>query len=182
MNSRLHEAIMFATKAHNGQVRKGSPYPYIIHPMEVLQILTEMRMPEEVLMAGVLHDTVEDTDTTLEDIERTFGRNVAELVGYHTEDKSKTWQERKENGIREIHDGSTNVRALVLADKLANLRSLADDVEAIGEDVWSRFNAPYEKQKWYYGAMVEEFSHFNGLIESEPYYEELKSLYQKVFG
>lgn len=94
-SERIHKAIMFATLAHKNQTRKGNDIPYIYHPMEVLQILTEMGCKEDVKIAGVLHDTVEGTDITIEDIEKEFGKRVAFLVGGHTEDKSKTWVKRK---------------------------------------------------------------------------------------
>ena len=90
---RLNEAIVFATERHAGQVRKGSGKPYIVHPLEVLTILTDMEAGADVLIAGVLHDTVEDTGTTIEEIRSRFGDAVADLVAGCSEDKSKSWEE-----------------------------------------------------------------------------------------
>ena len=67
---KLKKAIEFATKAHEGQVRKYTGEPYIVHPLEVAEIVKTVEHTEEMLMAAVLHDTVEDTDTTIEDIDR----------------------------------------------------------------------------------------------------------------
>ena len=86
----LNRAIIFATERHAGQVRKGTDTPYIVHPLETMLILSNMQADLNVQSAGLLHDTVEDTDTTLEEIAALFGDDVASLVGHHSEDKSKS--------------------------------------------------------------------------------------------
>lgn len=154
---KLHEAIMFAVKAHKGQTRKGNDIPYIYHPMEVLQILTEMGCDEDVKIAGVLHDTVEDTDTTIDDIKAIFGESVAALVGGHTEDKSKSWDERKIDDINATRAGSIGLKSIVFADKYSNLLSLYDEYKVIGDKVYEKFNAGKEKQAWYYEEMLKIF-------------------------
>ena len=118
-NELLNKAIIYAVEKHAGQLRKGTQIPYIVHPMEVLALLNEMRADMTVIIAGVLHDTVEDTSATIDDIIREFGEDVAELVGNHTEDKSKTWFQRKSQGLRELAEGSFDLKCLVLADKLS---------------------------------------------------------------
>ena len=85
------KAVEFATAAHAGQMRKLSNQPYILHPLQVAETLEKAGFCEELVVAGLLHDTVEDTDTTLEQIEREFGTKVSSLVAAHTEDKTKTW-------------------------------------------------------------------------------------------
>ena len=126
-NYRLNKAITFATERHSGQVRKSTTIPYILHPLEVLQILYSMRADTDLLIAGVLHDTVEDTDTTLDEIREIFGDDVAELVASNSEDKSKTWDERKQHTITELAKADNRVKMLVLADKLSNIRSIVYD-------------------------------------------------------
>ncbi len=148
---------MFATNAHKGQTRKGNDIPYIYHPMEVLSILTEMGCDEDVKIAGVLHDTVEDTDTTIDDIRNIFGETVASLVGGHTEDKTKTWIERKEDDINALKAGSIGLKAIVFADKLSNILSLYDDYKVLGDMVYEKFNAGKELQAWYYGELLKVF-------------------------
>ncbi len=147
-NNRLSEAIIFATERHRGQFRKGTSTPYIVHPMETFQILYSMRADTNLLIAGVLHDTVEDTDTTLDEIIEKFGDDVADLVASNSEDKSKTWQERKEHTIKELANADIRVKMLIMADKVANIRSIAADYANIGNKLWKRFNAPKEKQAW----------------------------------
>lgn len=150
---KLNEAINFAVKKHSDQVRKATTIPYILHPLEVLQILYSMRADTNVMIAGVLHDTVEDTDTTLDEIMELFGSDVAQLVASNSEDKSKSRDERKKHTIAELANADKRVKMLVLADKLSNMRSIAIDYEKSGDELWERFNAPKEKQAWYYSGV-----------------------------
>ena len=138
----IHSAIIFATNAHKGQLRKGTDLPYIIHPMEVMQILCEMEADEVLKIAGVLHDTLEDTDTTEEEIEKLFGEKVLRLVKSNSENKTLSWQERKQHTIDELKTAPLDVQMLILADKLSNMKSLLADYTNQGEDLWKRFNAP----------------------------------------
>ena len=138
--NKIHLAIEFASEAHKKQYRKGTDRPYIVHPMEALQLLTEMQASEELKVAGVLHDTVEDTDMTLEDIEEHFGTVVAGYIAFVTEDKSKTWVERKGSAIEKTKEASLDLKMLKLADKLSNLRSIAFDYNREKDYVWNRFS------------------------------------------
>lgn len=174
----IHEAIIFAACAHEGQKRKGTNVPYIVHPFEVAQILTDAGGSESLVCAGLLHDTVEDTGVTLEEIQSKFGGEVAALVGLMTEEKSLSWEDRKQQAIDAVDDAmSREAKMLVCADKLSNLRSIQRDMDAIGESVWSRFRRGKEKQKWYYGTMIERLS----CLETYPMYGELKKLFSQVF-
>jgi (p)ppGpp synthase/HD superfamily hydrolase len=111
---------------------------------------------EEIVASGILHDTVEDTALTLEDIKRDFGENIAKIVeGSSEPDKSLSWKERKEHTIDFLKTASEDIRAVVCADKLHNIRSIIRDYEQVGEEVWGRFNAGKEQQKWYYKNIVE---------------------------
>lgn len=179
-SERIHKAVMFAAKAHTGQTRKGNDIPYIYHPMEVLQILTEMECDEDVKIAGVLHDTVEDTDTTIEDIKAEFGDNVASLVGGHTEDKSKTWVERKATDLSSLKSGNIGLKAIVFADKLSNILSLYDDYKVLGDVVYDRFNANKDMQAWYYGELLKVFDEFRNEL-CVDLVDEYKCIYRKLF-
>lgn len=89
----IDKAIAFATKAHEGQVRKGTSRPYIVHPLEVGEIISSMTEDEEVIAAAILHDTIEDCEGVTEEIlQREFGERVAFLVAQESEDKTKTWE------------------------------------------------------------------------------------------
>lgn len=180
-NERLTAAIHFATDAHAGQFRKGTSIPYITHPLEVLSILMRMDADTDLLMAGVLHDTVEDSDATMEQINELFGEDVASLVAHHTEDKSKSWSERKEHAIHSIAQADRRVKMLVMADKLSNLRSIAADYSKLGDKLWERFNAPREKQSWYYSGMQDAFWDMQTDVDTAPAYWEMTNLYKDVF-
>ncbi len=152
----LFKAIEFAAKAHHGQFRKQTRIPYIIHPLGVAQLLIEAGCGEEVVVAGLLHDTVEDTPATLADIEHEFGRAVADLVAGATEpDKRNPWEMRKQHTLDALKTASPELLQLICADKLHNLRSIRQDIAKAGEDaVWSRFSRPRERQRWFFEAIL----------------------------
>lgn len=146
--TKLDEAILFAAEAHAGAVRKSKTTPYIVHPVEDLAIVCTLTEDEKVRMAAVLHDTVEDTKTTLSDIEEKFGKRVAELVAAQSENKREgqpetdTWRIRKEEALEHLSHTDRDVKILYLGDKLSNVRDLCRDYRAVGEKLWERFNAP----------------------------------------
>lgn len=179
--TRLEVAIHYATDCHEGQMRKGTKIPFIMHPLEVMQILHGMNADTNLLIAGLLHDVVEDTNATIEEIKDIFGDNVVELVGGHTEDKTKTWEERKNTEIRETLEAPLRLKMLVLADKLANMRSIRKDYLTLGNALWERFNAGLKQQAWYYGNMIEVLKDMQNYPETKVYYCELVELYKEVF-
>ncbi|MCH5266705.1 MAG: bifunctional (p)ppGpp synthetase/guanosine-3',5'-bis(diphosphate) 3'-pyrophosphohydrolase [Lachnospiraceae bacterium] len=178
----LHQAILMAARAHKGQIRKGTQLDYIIHPMEVLEILASMKADINLRIAGVLHDTLEDTDLSMEQIQETFGDDVAELVSGHTEDKSKSWKERKRWHIERLQTGSKRHRMMVLADSLSNLRSMVIDYAAEGEKFWQRFHAPKTEQAWYYHGMRKAMISLREDPDTIAAYQEMESLCCKIFG
>ncbi len=182
MSERVFKAIEFATKAHTGQFRKGTKVPYIVHPLGVAKILIEAGCSEDVVVAGILHDTVEDSSTRINDIRREFGEVVARLVeGASEPDKSDTWENRKRHTIDNLETAPLDVVLVSLADKLANIRDIRADYEKLGDDVFLRFNRPKEKQEWYYRAMADVFSK---RIVDEPFLSlmlELRFEIVKVF-
>ena len=181
MKQLLHESIVFANKAHKGQLRKGTDIDYISHPMEVMQILTAMGADDKLIIAGVLHDTVEDTSTTLDEIEKCFGEEVAALVGNHTQDKSQPWLERKSMVVDQLQRADKRTKMLVLADKVSNLRSMYSNYQEVGEELWSRFNAPKEKQCWYYGAIMDALWDISEFDDVSPVYDEMTDLFKDIF-
>ena len=160
---KLEEAIIYATIMHQGKTRKLGDSPYILHPLEVAQILSTMTDDEDVITAGILHDIVEDTDGTLPEIEERFGERVAKLVSLETElkypgqDPKETWKRRKEESILMLKNSQDiGVKMLWLADKLANIRSLAGSYSAQGEKIWETLNQKDpERQHWYYQSIGE---------------------------
>ena len=183
---RLNEAISLAASAHAGQVRKGTDLPYIVHPLEVMTIVAGLTDDIEVLMGAVLHDTVEDTSVTLEDIREKFGERVAGLVAADSEDKredrpaSETWKIRKMETVEYVKNKATHEeKMIVLGDKLSNLRAIYREYRAIGDRVWEKFvMRDKSEHEWYYRSFVELFLEFQGT----PEYEEYKNLVEKVWG
>ena len=160
MTNSFQRSIRFATSAHAGQTRKGKPdVPYITHPLGVALILSRVGASEDVIVAGILHDTVEDSGgkITLDDISREFGVTVAELVDHVTEkDKLLSWEERKKEALAHIYEMPHDALLLKSADVLYNLNDLLADLAETGEEVWSRFGSPKEKQ----------IAHHNNLAEA----------------
>lgn len=163
MMNRLEEAIIYATIMHQGKLRKFRNNPFILHPLEVAQILSTMTDDDEVITAGILHDIVEETDGTLEEIEKRFGKRVADLVSSESEvsfpgeNPKTTWKRRKEMSLRVLRNSTDiGVKMLWLADKLANMRSLAALYSERGESLWDALhqNDP-AMQLWYYRSIAE---------------------------
>jgi (p)ppGpp synthase/HD superfamily hydrolase len=182
-SEKVFEAIEFAVKAHRGQFRKGTKLPYILHPLGVAKILIEHECYEEIVIAGILHDTVEDTPVTLDDIKEHFGVRVAGLVEALSEpDKSDSWENRKQHTIDYLKTAPVDVLLIACADKLNNIRAIQEDYAKHGETLWSRFNRPKMKQKWYYQALADVFV---SRIESEvskSLFTDFQSEVDKVFG
>ena len=151
----VDKAINFAAMAHNGQTRKSTSIPYISHPFAVGMLLQKIKCAEDVIAAGILHDTLEDTNTTFEDLAEHFGIRVAKLVLAASEqDKSLPWEERKQHTIDGLPDAYIEEIQIIIADKLHNLRSIRTDIEEHGENVWDRFNRGKRDQHWYYSSIV----------------------------
>lgn len=177
-NAILHQAILFATNAHKGQNRKGTEIPYISHPFEVAQILTSAGCKTPLIIAGLLHDVLEDTEVTSQTIEKEFGPLVLSLIQSNSEDKSLSWEERKQHTINYMtNEASLEELLLACADKLSNLRSIKADYNEYGNALWSRFNRGREQQSWYYSKLIDAFA---PLHEYEMYWE-ISNLYTDIF-
>lgn len=164
MMNKIEEAIIYATIMHQGKVRKLGNMPFILHPLEVAQIIATMTNDQDIITAGILHDVVEDTDGTLTEIEKRFGKRVASLVNsesekaYPGESKDATWKRRKEDSLKVLKDtDDQGVRMLWLADKLANIRSLAGNYSENGDKLWESFHQrDPEMHRWYYRTIAEQ--------------------------
>ncbi|MDZ4808471.1 MAG: HD domain-containing protein [Bacteroidota bacterium] len=160
----VSQALVYATEHHQFQSRKGTKIPYMAHLLNECKLLAEKDCSDEVLAASLLHDIVEDTDVTIEEVEEKFGKQVAEIVRGATEldklekkaiQKENSWQQRKEHTINFLQNEATIDQLMVTgADKLDNLRSITYDYSKIGDAVWKRFNASKEKQSWYYNSIA----------------------------
>ncbi|MFD1361175.1 HD domain-containing protein [Lentibacillus salinarum] len=176
------KAKAFAEKAHEGQTRKSSNEPYITHPIRVAKRLETSGFSDELVCAGYLHDVVEDTSYEIEDIKEVFGIQVARLVFAHTEDKSKSWRERKQHAIDTVKYAPKGEKYLIVADKLDNLLSMEKEYELQGDLLWDNFNAGYDLQKWYNESIAENM--YTGLAADEvpSYFWEFEEAVARVFG
>ena len=181
----LDRAIIFATNAHSGAVRKGGKLPYIVHPLEAAVIAASITDDTEVIAAAVLHDVVEDTEVTAEQLESEFGERIASLVCSDSEDKredrpaAETWEIRKRETLERIPKASRDEQIIILADKLANLRSVYNDYTEIGDALWNRFNVKDKsKHEWYYSGIAERLDK----VKNSNAFKEYLELLFAVFG
>lgn len=166
MQQNIDKAIRFAASAHKGQTRKAGNQPYIFHPLEVLNVVSTMTLDEDILCAAVLHDTVEDTDTSIVDIRKEFGDHVAKLVYYDSEDKrtdmkpEDSWKLRKQGTIDVLNDvDDIGGKMVCLGDKISNLRSFLVLSLTEGEKMWDHFNMKDPLMHyWYYDELRKALS------------------------
>ena len=172
----------FAVEAHQGTERRGKGYPYIIHPMEAASIVATITNDQEMLAAAILHDTVEDTDVTIDQIRELFGDRVAKLVQHETApmDDSMTWRERKAIQIKQLADAPYDSKVVALGDKLSNMRGIAWDYRTVGDEVWKLFHAPNGKSdvEWYYRSLANVMSELRETLA----YQEFVKLLEEIFG
>ena len=179
----ISDAIEFALTAHEGQVRKGNTTPYIIHPLRVGLILTELDCSDEIIAAGILHDTVEDTPVTHEDLKFFFGDAINAIVeGASEPDKSDTWENRKQHTIEYLKSAPREVLLVAGADKLDNIKETGKHLKEIGEGHWSSFKRPREQQEWYYRSLTQVFVSRIDDDMTHKLFTEYKSEVEKVFG
>ena len=160
-SSLMERALRLAARAHRTQTRKSSDVPYLSHPMAVAMILSRAGFDQDVtLAAALLHDVVEDTSLTLQELASEFPGEVVEIVEALSEDKTdadgeaRPWIDRKTEHIAGISKASADAKAVALADKLHNLQSMVADHDAIGDELWQRFNTDAGQIRWYYESML----------------------------
>ncbi len=162
LGPRFLRAFLFAAEKHKGQARKASTIPYIAHLMGVTSLVLEAGGDEDLAIAALLHDVVEDCGGApmLKEVRRRFGQRVAKIVDGCTDadtDPKPPWRKRKENYLRHLRTADADTRLVSAADKLNNVRSIFSDYRAVGESVWSRFNGKREGTLWYYRSLLDIF-------------------------
>lgn len=190
MNPLVEEALRFSSIRHEGQYRKGSTIPYLSHPFSVAFLLETDHQPPSVVAAGLLHDLIEDTSTEPQEILSRFGSDVLRLVlAVSEKNHEETWEHRKRMTLKRVKSLQFDEVALLVADKLHNLRSIRYDLDMEGMKVWQRFNRPMRDQSWYYHELLLAFEPFRsstdliGLYEQELhllFYGEKNAKDQKV--
>lgn len=179
----LDRAIIFAVKAHAGTERRGKGFPYIVHPMEAVEIVATMTPDQELLAAAALHDVVEDTPFTPEDIRREFGQRVADLVAAESDvvvegPEKDSWRFRKQAAIDRLARASRDAKMVALGDKLSNMRAISRDYAVKGEELWKIFHAPHPSDhEWHYRGLA------NALRELEDTFafKEFESLINQIW-
>jgi GTP pyrophosphokinase len=162
LGPRFLRAFLFAAEKHAGQGRKASTVPYIAHLMGVASLVLEAGGDEDLAIAALLHDVVEDCGGApmLKEVRRRFGKRVANIVEGCTDtdiDPKPPWRERKENYLRHLRNADPDTRLVSAADKLHNVRSILTDYRDVGESIWARFNGGRDGTLWYYRVLLDEF-------------------------
>lgn len=162
LGARFLRAFEFAAHKHAGQTRKASTIPYLTHLMGVASLVLEAGGDEDLAIAALLHDVVEDCGgvSMLREVRKRFGSRVAKVVDGCTDaygEPKPEWRERKENYLCHLAQADADTRLVSAADKLNNVRSILSDYREIGELVWARFNGGREGTLWYYRSLRDEF-------------------------
>jgi (p)ppGpp synthase/HD superfamily hydrolase len=178
---RFEEALVYATRLHAGQLRKGSGVPYVAHLLGVASLALEHGADEDEAVAALLHDAVEDQGGAprLEEIRARFGERVARIVAGCTDADvipKPPWRERKERYIAHLAEADASVRLVSAADKLHNARAILSDYRTHGETLWQRFKGGRDGTLWYYRSVVEAFRAFG----STPLTDELARIVDEL--
>ena len=181
----LDRAIVFAVQAHAGTERRGKGFPYIVHPMEATEIVATMTADQELLAAAMLHDTVEDTDVTVERLRAEFGERVAALVEAESDkfaegvSEEDSWHARKQAAIDRLARAPRDAKMVALGDKLSNMRAIARDYAVQGDALWNIFHAKDPKDhEWHYRGLAESLRE----LQDSFAFQEFERLINEVFG
>ena len=181
----VDRAIKFAVDAHAGTERRGKGFPYIIHPLEAMSIVAEMTKDPELLAAAALHDTIEDTSVTVEDLRKEFGGRVAQLVEEESDkfvegiSEEASWHDRKRAAIERIARASREAKMVAMGDKLSNLRAIWRDYQEKGDELWNIFHTKDRSDhEWHYRGLLESMKELEGTYP----FAEFESLLDDIFG
>ncbi len=153
----IKRAIQFAARKHDGQMRRETePLPYVTHLFSVALLVAEDGANDDVVTAALLHDTLEDTDTTREEIVESFNEHVATLVDSVSELKEKDgkrldWKERKTDYLVRLENASGDAVLIAIADKIDNIESKLEAFQKEGEALHKRWKQSPEEYLWYHG-------------------------------
>jgi len=180
----LDKAIIFAVNAHHNTERRGKGFPYIVHPMEAVEIVATITSDQELLAAAALHDTIEDTDVTVEDIRRTFGDRIAALVHAESDQftegisEEDSWHDRKQAAIDRLAKASHDAKIVAMGDKLSNMRAIWRDYQVKGDALWNIFHAKDKaSHEWHYRGLADSLSELHDTFA----YQEFVRLIDDVF-
>ena len=181
----LDKAIIFAVNAHHNTERRGKGFPYIVHPMEAVEIVSTITSDQELLAAAALHDTIEDTEVTVEDIRREFGDRIADLVHAESDQftegvsEEDSWHDRKQAAIDRLVAAPMDAKIVAMGDKLSNMRAIWRDYQVIGDELWNIFHVKDKaSHEWHYRGLAASLSDLSDTFA----YREFVRLVDEVFG
>ena len=179
------KAIAFAVKAHSGTERRGKGFPYIVHPMEAVEIVSTMTSDQELLAAAILHDTVEDTYVSIDMIREEFGPRIAGIVEAESDkfvegrSEKDSWHDRKGAAIKRLAEANHDTKIVALGDKLSNMRAIARDYSVMGDELWKIFHTSDPKDhEWHYRGLADSLRE----LEDTFAFKEFEMLINQVFG
>ena len=181
----LDRAIIFAVNAHHNTERRGKGFPYIVHPMEAVEIVATITPDQELLAAAALHDTIEDTDVTVEQLRELFGERVAHLVQEESDQftegvsEADSWHDRKQAAIDRLAHASHDAKIVAMGDKLSNMRAIARDYKLKGDALWSIFHVTDKaSHEWHYRGLAQSLAELGNTFA----YQEFVRLIDEVFS
>ena len=180
----LDRAIIFAVKAHAGTERRGKGFPYIVHPMEAMEIVATITPDQELLAAAALHDVVEDTEISADEIRREFGDRIAALVVAESDvfvegvSEEDSWHDRKQAAMDRLAAAPHDAKIVAMGDKLSNMRAIARDYAVKGDELWKIFHAKDPKDhEWHYRGLATALEELKDTFA----YREFVKLIDQVF-
>lgn len=181
----VDRAIVFAVKAHHDTERRGKGFPYIVHPMEAMEIVATITPDQELLAAAALHDTIEDTDVTVEQIRAEFGERIAELVHAESDQfpegvsEEDSWHDRKKAAIDRLSAASHDAKIVAMGDKLSNMRAIWRDYQVKGDELWKIFHVKDKaSHEWHYRGLAASLAELSDTFA----YQEFVALIDQVFA
>ena len=181
----LDRAIKFAVDAHHNTERRGKGFPYIVHPLEAVEIVATITPDQELLAAAALHDTIEDTDVTVEQIRAAFGDRIAELVHAESDQftegvsEEDSWHARKQAAIDRLAAAAHDAKIVAMGDKLSNMRAIWRDYQIKGDALWSIFHVKDKaSHEWHYRGLAASLSELSDTFA----YKEFVRLMDEVFA
>lgn len=184
----VDRAIKFAVDAHHNTERRGKGFPYIVHPMEAMEIVATITSDPELLAAAALHDTIEDTNVTVEQIRTTFGDRIAALVHAESDqidgvlfdgkNEEETWHARKQAAIDRLAAAPHDAKIVAMGDKLSNMRAIWRDYQMKGDELWNIFHVKDKaSHEWHYRGLAASLSELSDTFA----YQEFVRLIDEVF-
>ncbi|MBO7456108.1 MAG: bifunctional (p)ppGpp synthetase/guanosine-3',5'-bis(diphosphate) 3'-pyrophosphohydrolase [Paludibacteraceae bacterium] len=181
----LDRAIVFAVNAHHNTERRGKGFPYIVHPMEAVEIVATITSDQQLLAAAALHDTIEDTDVTVEQLRAEFGERIANLVHAESDQftegvsEEDSWHDRKQAAIDRLAAASHDAKIVAMGDKLSNMRAIWRDYQQQGDRLWQIFHVKDKaSHEWHYRGLAASLAELSDTFA----YQEFVRLVDEVFG